>query len=239
MHEGLKPTTAKLAGSRWGPMSVAALWTYALALLRCSAGQVRPLWRTLATLAACIALTWLGLSALSAVTGTPMPLLTRDLAATTGAKFYIGLLSGLGALLWAAAATVSLFASVALRRISGQQERASCLRGAACLLAAMGADDFFMLHEVVYPKFGLEEEVLVLFYGAGFAALLLRYRVLLLASDVLLLLLGGLFSVVSVLVDGFVRDATALEDIFKFTAIVCWLTYFWRLALAGLRPSGS
>lgn len=238
MLEGQESADAASPRSRWGAMSLPALWTYALALVRRSAGQVRPLWRTLAKLGVALALTLAGLVALSAATGTPMALLTRDLAATTGAKFYIGLLSGLGALLWAAAAAVSLFGSVVLRHVGGQQERAGCLRGAALLLAALGADDFFMLHEVVYPKFGLEEELLVLFYGGGFLALLLRYRALVLASEVLLLLLGGLLFVSSVLVDGFLRDATALEDILKFAGIACWLSYFWRLALAGLRPPG-
>lgn len=239
MHDVHDPGAAAPTQPRWGEMSPSALWSYARALVRLGAGQLIPLRRPLAALAALIAVTLGGLAALSAATGTPMALLTRDLAATTGAKFYIGALSGLGALLWAAATSVSLFGSVALQRVAGQRERAACLRGASLLLAALGADDFFMLHEVVYPKFGLEEEVLVLFYGGGFAALLLRYRALMLESDVLLLLLGGLWFVASVLVDGFVRDATALEDIFKFAGIVCWLTYFWRLALAGLRGPGS
>jgi hypothetical protein len=37
--------------------------------------------------------------------------------------------------------------------------------------------------------------------------------------------------VVSVLVDGFMPDSTAFEDIPKVSAVLFWLCYFTRLAL--------
>jgi hypothetical protein len=197
--------------------------------------QAVALRRVLARLALAAALTVAALLLLSRLSGTPLALLTRDVAATTGAKFYIGILSSLGALAWCASACVCAFAAAALRGVAAQRERARFLAAAAALQAALGADDFFMLHEVVYPKVGLAEEAVVLLYGGALAALLLRFRRVLLDSELLLFLLGGVLFAGSVVVDQAVRDATALEDLLKVFGVACWLVYFWRHALAALR----
>ncbi len=197
--------------------------------------QVVPLRGVLAALAGVAAATLGGLYLLSLATGTPMALLTRDVAATTGTKFYIGILSSVGALVWCAAASVCLFGAAALRGVSGQGERASFLTGMGVLLSALGADDFFMLHEVVYPKFGLQEEVLVVLYALSLIGLMVRFRAQLLASEVLLFLIGAVLFTGSVITDFFVRDSTALEDLLKVGGVACWLVYFWRHALAGVR----
>jgi hypothetical protein len=121
-----------------------------------------------------------------------------------------------------------------LRRFPGQREYAAFLLGSGALLTALGLDDFFMLHEVVYPRLGLQEGVVVLLYAAGLLALTLRFRAVLLGSEILLWLIGCLLFVTSVLVDGFVRDATAFEDIPKVAGVCTWLCYYWRLAMARL-----
>lgn len=197
--------------------------------------QAAPLWRVLATLVALAAITVALLYVLGRVTGTPMALLTRDVAATTNTKFYIGILSSVGALVWCASACACVFGAMALRGVAGQGERVRFLAAAGALQAALGADDFFMLHEVVYPKLGLEEEVVVALYGLALVALVLRFRAQLLQSEVLLFLLGAVLFGGSVLVDLRVRDATALEDLLKVGGVACWLTYFWRFALAAVR----
>ena len=227
------------SASPWAWASARDAADQVLQAVRVALQQVVPLRWTLAALVGAVGLIFAVLFALGAATGTPMALLTRDMAATTGAKFYIGALSNLGALLWSAAASVSLFGAMALAGRPGQRDRAGFLLGAGVLLAALGADDFFMLHEVVYPKLGLDEEWLVLGYGGGLMALLWRYRLVVLDSQVLLVTLGALLFVASVLVDGFVRDATALEDLFKFAGLCFWLVYFWRLALHGLRQDAA
>lgn len=124
-------------------------------------------------------------------------------------------------------------------RAPPEREAAHFLAAAALLLAALGADDFFMLHEVFYPKLGLDEGTLVVLYAVGLGALIWRYRAVVLDSEVLLLLTGGLLLAISAVVDNFVRDATVFEDIPKFAGILFWLTYFWRLALARLQAAGG
>jgi hypothetical protein len=211
----------------------------ARALLQLALRQAGTLRRVVAAMALVVAVGVASLFVLSYATGMPMALLTRDVAATTGAKFYTGILSSVGALVWCASATACLFAAAALRGAPGQGERARFLGAVGVLQAALGGDDFFMLHEVVYPKLGLVEEVVVALYALALAALLLRFRRHLLDSEVLLFLLGALLFGGSVLVDLAVRDATALEDILKVAGVATWLTYFWRHALSGLRAARS
>lgn len=205
------------------------------AQLLAAAGVAARQWRVLAPivagLLAAIAMMIGALWGLSVATGTPMALLTRDPAATTGAKFYIGVLSNVGALIWCATATTCLLGWAALRKTRQHREVAGFLRGAGVLVMFLGLDDFFMLHEVVYPRLGLEEGAVVALYGAGLLGLVVRYRLVILGSELLLLLIGAALFVVSVLVDGFVPDSTAFEDIPKASAILFWLCYFWRLSL--------
>ena len=215
-------------------LSVRGLYGLAVKMLSTGAGQWRALLPVLLVLLALYSAATMALVALSAATGTPLALLTRDVAASLGAKFYIGLLSNIGALLWCAAATTCFAGAAVLRRFPGQRECAAFLLGSGALLTALGLDDFFMLHEVVYPRLGLQEGVLIVFYALGLLALTLRYRAVLLDSDILLWVIGCLLFVVSVLVDGFVRDASAFEDIPKAAGVCTWLCYYWRLAMARL-----
>lgn len=204
--------------------------------LRLCARQGRSLQRVLVGLVLAGAATVAGLHLLSRVTGTPLALLTRDVAATAQLKFYIGILSSVGALLWCAAASMCWFGAAALRG-TGQVERARFLAASGGLLAALGADDFFMLHEAVYPKFGLPEELVVGLYALVLLLLMLRFRRQLLDGELLLFVIGCVLFAGSALVDMRVRDATALEDILKVAGIASWLTYYWRHALAGVRAA--
>jgi hypothetical protein len=226
------------AAVRSAPLNVSVQGLYGLALQMFStaASQWRALLPLLLILFGLYTAATMALVALSAATGTPLALLTRDVAATLGAKFYIGLLSSIGALLWCAAATTCFAGAAVLRRFPGERERecAAFLLGSGALLTALGLDDFFMLHEVVYPRLGLREGVLVVFYALGLLALTLRYRAVLLGSDILLWVIGCLLFVASVLVDGFVSDATAFEDIPKVAGVCTWLCYYWRLVMARL-----
>lgn len=207
------------------------LTTLLLAAASRAVGQWRTLTPILAVLLVVIATSIIALWGLGVATGTPMAQLTRDPAATTGAKFYIGLLSNVGALLWCATVTTCLLGWAALRKTPQHREVAAFLRGAGILVSFLGLDDFFMLHEVVYPRLGLEEGAVVALYGAGLSGLVLRFRLVILESELLLLLIGAALFVVSVLVDGFVPDSTAFEDIPKAAAVLIWLSYFWRLSL--------
>lgn len=213
-------------------LSVRGLYGLAVKMLSASAAQWRPLLPVLLVLSVLYGAATMALVALSAATGTPLALLTRDVAATLGAKFYIGLLSNIGALLWCAAATTCFSGAAVLRRFVGQRESAAFLLSSGALMTALGLDDFFMLHEVVYPRLGLQEGVVIVIYALGLLGLTLRYRVVLLGSDLLLWVVGCLLFLMSVLVDGFVPDATAFEDIPKAAGVCTWLCYYWRLAIS-------
>lgn len=214
--------------------SVRGLCRLAQQMMGVAAGQWRALLPLLLGLCGLYVAATLALIALSLATGTPLALLTRDVAATLGTKFYIGVLSSVGALLWCAAATTCFVGAAVLRRFPGERECAAFLLGSGALLTALGLDDFFMLHEVVYPRLGLQEGLLVVLYGLWLLALVLRYRAVLLRSEILLWASGCLLFLISVLVDAFVSDATAVEDIPKAAAVCTWLCFYGRLAMARL-----
>lgn len=220
-------------------LSKRGLTAQLLAAVGLAAGQWRVLAPIVGVLLAVIATMIMALWGLSVATGTPMALLTRDPAATMGAKFYLGLLSNVGALLWCATATTCLLGWAALRKTAQHREVAGFLRGAGVLVMFLGLDDFFMLHEVVYPRIGLEEGVVVVLYGVGLICLVLRYRLVILASELLLLAIGAALFGASVLVDGFIPDSTAFEDVPKASAILFWLCYFWRLSLDRLNTRAA
>src|SRR4051794_8451669 len=58
---------------------------------------------------------FLGVYALSSFTRQPFSYFTRDPASITHSKFYIGLLSNLGIMLWTATATICLFVAFFVR----------------------------------------------------------------------------------------------------------------------------
>jgi hypothetical protein len=214
-------------------------WSFALAAVARAREQVVAMRMLLMVVAVAMAVFVALLYAWSVARSVPMALLTRDLAATAGLRFDVGIVSNIGAMVWCATASISGFAAWHLRGMPAQRERAGLLGAAALLLFLMGSDDFLMLHETVYPKLGLSEAFVVLLYGVGYGAMLLRWREVVLDSELLLLALGTVLFAGSVIVDGFAKDSTALEDLLKLSGQVLWLLYFVRLAARGWRESSA
>jgi hypothetical protein len=104
--------------------------------------------------------------------------------------------------------------------------------GLITLLLAL--DDMFMLHEDVFPNvFGIHEKVVYLIYilAGGIYMLyflpeFLKRKYLLFAAAVVLL---GI-SVISDSIGRWFTVPTAVEDSFKYAAIVLWLVFFMKTA---------
>jgi len=184
-----------------------------------------------------------GIVVLRLVAGVPMAEFTRDPAQTLGQTPFIGAISDLGILLWAAAATACLLAGGLL----GPRHRARGYPGflflAGALTVALMLDDLFLFHDVVFPEYlGVSEHVLYAFYGLAAVSLLVEYRRLIAQSDYPLLLLAlGLFGI-SLVMD-FVSDYVLLPGMFmledgpKFLGIVAWAGYFIRTSALALREA--
>ena len=142
---------------------------------------------------------------------------------------YYGLMSNLGVLGWTLTAGATLFAAALLH---GRGARLAAflplgLAGAISLLFAL--DDLLTLHEVVLPRLGVPQ-VLVLGTLAGLAGVygLLQLRLLLSWGGAGLTLAFGLLAAslgVDVVLEDHGDGVRVLEDVFKFVGIAAWLAF--------------
>jgi hypothetical protein len=171
-------------------------------------------------------------------TVVPVHHLTRDPAAVMDAPMYTGLLSNIGVLLWCAAAAICFFGYTLFQ--------GSSIRGTSLFFLCSGfislmllTDDFFMLHEAVFPKIlsfmekDTAEKTVFAFYGITLMAYLFYLRRFILANtDFILLVTAFIFFGLSVMIDvadmtfGDDYDGNIYEDGTKFLGIVSWITYF-------------
>lgn len=168
--------------------------------------------------------------------GVAVTTLTRDPVAELQGAPYTGIVSNLGVLLWAGAATLCLFAASQLR--SGSEARRFFLFGGA-LTAALLVDDLFLLHEVVGPLYlGVPEKAVYLGIGLLTLGFLYACRSVILRTEPLLVMAAlGLFGL-SVVVDQIlplsVSTGLVVEDGAKLAGITLWLAYFTRAARRAL-----
>lgn len=177
----------------------------------------------------------------------PLHLMMGDPAATTGAPFYLGFVSNVGAVLWAAAASVFLFSFYVHRSSSGDVEWGRFLLCSGLFVGVLGLDDLFMLHDQVFPDYLSVGQslvvatyaVLAFIYVARFASVIAQtaYPVFIsavgmLAASVALDQLSDRFSF-SFFGSSFCEDAA------KLLGIGTWLSYAIHTAAAVLRPAAK
>ncbi|MBN1147243.1 MAG: hypothetical protein JXA78_08305 [Anaerolineales bacterium] len=178
---------------------------------------------------------------LSLLKGVPPAWLSKDPAETTGVGPYIGMLSTLGIMAWAATTAICFWAALLLRLENRFSKSAVFLfiSGFLCLLLTF--DDAFMLHEGIFPKyFDVPEKVICIGYLliiAGWGGYFFRQ---ILKTEYFILVLAAFFLGLSVAIDLTFPSSdfkSFLEDCPKFFGIVFWLAYFSRTALAIVRAN--
>lgn len=175
----------------------------------------------------------------SATHGLPPYLLTRDPAAIHGTSAFLGALSNLGVLLWAAAASVMLFTAGLLGSQPRAAEARAFLAKAGVFSAWLLLDDLFMLHERSLPdRFGVSQPLLLAIY-VGIAILLLaRHRELIARTDFRPLAFACGFFACSATLDQGPGDwhewpsLVLVEDGAKLLGTLSWLVYFAATARA-------
>ncbi|HEX8431542.1 MAG TPA: hypothetical protein VF625_09650, partial [Longimicrobium sp.] len=166
----------------------------------------------------------------------PITTLTRDPVAELQGAPYTGIVSNLGILLWAGAATLCFFAASQLR--GGTEARRFFLFGGA-LTTALLVDDLFLLHEAVAPVyFGIPEKAVHLGNGVLTLGFLYACRGVILRTEPLLVMMAlGMFGL-SVAIDHIlplsVSTGLIVEDGAKLAGITTWLAYFGRAARRAL-----
>ena len=170
-----------------------------------------------------------------ALNGVRMNLLTKDVhqlaknwEAHEDLPPYYGMLSNIGALIWCSAVAAMLFASFQLAGGVEASEARKCLRWCALLTFLVMIDDFFMVHEYVFPRvLGLSERLPVAVYCIGFIAFFVRYAKFLRNNthwQVLALAVGLL--VVSEAADVTSTVGIDVEDGFKIAGLIAY-SYYW------------
>ena len=168
-----------------------------------------------------------------------IPVLFRDVTVASGAPFYAGLYSQLGALFWCSAAAICLFSWTVIRRESGTGDWPAFLLAGGGLSAILLIDDMFLFHDAILPMLISRPQLTTyLFYLIASVAFFLRFRRIILRTDYLILLTALAFLGISAGIDSFAErligdqeDALLsyrvfFEDGSKFMGIVAWLAYF-------------
>lgn len=173
--------------------------------------------------------------------------LTRDPSAITRTPFYFGLLSNIGVLLWCCSATVCFFSSIVLQKnINNSKEFSSFLLFSGLITVLLLLDDFFLLHEEVFPYYlNVPEKVVYTGYGIAILIYLLRFRTTIVKTEFLLLFFAFAFLGLSVNIDLLQQKFSLLEtslealleDGTKLLGIVSWCTYFVRLCIQQVRST--
>lgn len=167
--------------------------------------------------------------------------LTRDFATVVDAPVYTAFLSQLGIFFWAGAAAICIISGSLLSGSQDLKSYRSFFYASAGISLMLGLDDIFLLHEAVLPDLlGIPEKVV--FFGYALAMVLygVRYLKFLLTTDYVLFALGiGFFglSIFFDLLDYYYNDfSLLLEDGLKFTGLIFWTIYYFRVSKQVIKP---
>ena len=160
----------------------------------------------------------------------PVGVLMRDVFAVAGQPVYIGLISNLGILLWAAAATIWAVCWFVLRGNAETRRAARFCFWSFWFSLFLLLDDALMFHDELLPVFfGAREGVVIVGMGVIALAYGLRFgwQIITETAFVPELLAAG-FLASSLLYDKiipFSEMQTLVEDGLKLAGIVFWLSY--------------
>ncbi len=160
--------------------------------------------------------------------GVPYEILTSDVTAAAEVRPYYGFFSQLGILLWTASAALCLYTYVIMSNNSFKH----FFLISGLITGYLVIDDVFLLHESFFPYFGISQHFIFSSYGIGILIYLFKYRAIILKTNFVILGLALSCFAGSMIIDVFLRDATAiiqklLEEGLKFTGILFWLLYFF------------
>ena len=160
-----------------------------------------------------------------------------DPSSITNVSPFIGIISNFGVLLWCTSAVICLFSWIILNHRSYETEFSKFILCSGLMTVLLLIDDFFRLHEYIFPKIlGLPEKIVIMGYGTLTLFGLIKFRKCILKTEFLILLVAIGFFGLSLIVDSFQNDIEQLvgqwrilfEDGFKLLGIVSWLGYFLR-----------
>lgn len=170
---------------------------------------------------------------------------TADLASDpneiAGAPVWFGLTALVDFAVWSAGAGAALVGGLQARQRPDPQRLGRFLLQASALTAYLVVDDMFLFHENLYPNvLGIPQKLVMVVYVVLVVAWLVLNRGAIAGTDFPILLLGGLFFAMSVVMDqglllGF-HPGPFTEDVPKVIGIFLWSVYLVRTAVGVTRP---
>lgn len=173
-------------------------------------------------------------------TNIPLMDFTRDPLSILDAPFYIGFLSNLGILCWAAGATICFFSAGIVGQIKHKSQAFYFLLFGGIITTILLFDDFFLLHEKVFPEYlKTSESQVFLIYILMILAYLIGFRTKIITTDFILLGISLLAFIMSATTDEiFVehfRGKFLVEDGCKLLGILSWAAYFAGIGMTEIK----
>jgi hypothetical protein len=160
---------------------------------------------------------------------------------TAGYPFYLGLYSNLNMIIWGFATGVLWFTYWMIRQNRPDFRLASFILASAVTTTILYLDDFFQLHERVFPDYlGIPQLLVFTVYAAWIIAFLAIYIRTIRMTDSFILFSALAFFGLSFLIDLF-QERMLLpghhlwEDGLKCMGIVGWSAYFIHLSFISVK----
>jgi hypothetical protein len=168
----------------------------------------------------------------SVKTGQPIVVFFQDIFYQTHVPLYVGFISNIGMIVWSFAVAVCLFMSFILISIKRYYDNFFFL-SAAFLGTVLLLDDFFMFHEIIYPRyFHFGSDVAYIIYAAMGITFLIMFRKIILNSDFIIFLMALALFATSIFFDE-LRESFSLSDYWiiaedgsKLLGVIYWTVYF-------------
>ncbi len=164
----------------------------------------------------------------------PISRFTRDPLAITGGHPFLGVVSNIGAILWSATVAICFFSYAILKTNKKSHDVLGFIMAGGFISLLLLLDDLFMLHEEILPKYlGGSEKIIFLFYGSLLLLYLVKYRLNIIETDLIYLILAAFFFALSILIDLLPESFLPLHHLFedgpKFIGIVSWFGYYFTV----------
>jgi hypothetical protein len=178
----------------------------------------------------------IGLIAIGLQPFVPVSTITRDITQLAEVGIWAGALSQIGALFWCAATSVCFVSYFILKDFKEK----SFFLYTGFLSAFLLFDDYFLLHDLIFPEYlGISEIVVLMVYPISILYFLIAYRNEILSTSFLILLSSLGFLGFSMFIDitNFVEGDLEylLEDGSKFLGILGWFLYFFHTSIEAIK----
>jgi len=155
---------------------------------------------------------------------------------------YYGFMSNLGIFLWVATAAISLFSALIFFQNKADKALFRFALTSGLFSGWLALDDGFLLHEIVLPKLGIGQNiVLALYVVLALSYILASWRVIL-SSEFWILALAVLGVSISLGVDVILHSTASniiiIEDSAKFFGLFLWFAFHATTLLVAVQNHG-